>query len=279
MNTPGEDKFKSDAEIERLRLKSNLKEKLLGRALQESEDLISILARKQEELCELNSRLENAKDLLKQSFQRYVSAEVVEQILESSRPVDLLGERKILTIMFSDIRGFTSLAEQFDPEELVRFLNSYLSEMIDIIFQNEGTLDKFMGDAILAFFGAPISFGDDALRAVRAAIAMQRRLSELNQEWQKDGRPRVKMGIGISTGEVIVGNIGSEKRMEYTVIGQHVNYAQRIEGLTKEIPYDILIGESTYNGVRDSVSAEPFGPLSIDGIRTPMTIYGIDGSR
>jgi adenylate cyclase len=279
MDALWKDNLESNAEIERLRLKSNLKEKLLGRALQESESLIAKLARKQEELRELNSRLENAKDLLKQSFQRYVSAEVVEEILQSSLPVDLLGERKTVTVMFSDIRGFTSLSEQFDPEELVSFLNSYLSEMIEIIFQNEGTLDKFMGDAILSFFGAPISFGNDALRAVRTAVGMQSRLDELNHAWQMDGRPQIKMGVGISTGEVIVGNIGSEKRIEYTVIGQNVNYAQRIEGLTKEYPYGILIGESTYREVRGSVSAEAFGPLSIDGIRTPMTIYGIKGLK
>lgn len=267
------------AQVEKLRLKANVKEKLLGRTLHESEAISQKLALKQEELRNLNAQLEKAKNLLKQSFQRYVSAQIVEEILQSSEPVNLKGQRKTVSILLSDIRGFTALSERLDPEDLVRFLNSYLSEMIEIIFKHEGTLDKFMGDAILALFGAPVGHGDDALRAVRTAVAMQEKLRELNETWKTNGWPNIKIGIGISTGEVVVGNIGSEKRMEYTVIGQDVNYAQRIETLTKELPADILISESTYEEVRDFVKAEKYEPLTIRGKREPIVVYGVFGMK
>lgn len=261
--------------IEKLQLKANVKEKLLGRALRETHVIAEKLAQKQEELRAVNAQLEKAKDLLKQSFQRYVSAQIVEEILEAAEPVNLKGERKTVTILLSDIRGFTTLAEQLQPEALVQFLNSYFSAMIDIIFEYEGTLDKFMGDAILALFGAPVSHGDDALRAVKTAIAMQRKLRELNETWGMDGKPNIKIGIGISTGEVVVGNIGSEKRMEYTVIGQDVNYAQRIEALTKELPADILISESTYYRIKSRVTATEYEPIVIKGKREPIKVYGV----
>lgn len=262
-------------QIEKLRLKAAVKEKLLGRSLGESAKIAEKLALKQEELRKLNIELEKAKDLLKQSFQRYVSAQIVEEILHSATPVNLRGERKIVTILLSDIRGFTGLSEQMEPEALVQFLNSYLSEMIEIIFEHEGTLDKFMGDAVLALFGAPVAHGDDALRAVKAALAMQRKLRELNEIWRNDGKPNIKIGIGISTGEVVVGNIGSEKRMEYTVIGQDVNYAQRIEALTKELSADILISESTYEKVKGLVATQKFGPIFIRGKKEPIKVYGV----
>jgi adenylate cyclase len=279
MQTPEKKDLQLGIEVERLRLKANLKEKLLGRALHDSEILSEKLARKQEELREINSQLGRAKELLKQSFQRFVSHHIVEEILQTCEPVNLRGERKTVTILVSDIRGFTALSEQFEPEELVSFLNTYLSEMIEVIFDNEGTLDKFMGDAILALFGAPLSLGDDALRAVRTAIAMQDKLRELNRTWKTEGKPKLKIGIGISTGEVVVGNIGSEKRMEYTVIGQDVNYATRIETLTKELSCDILVAESTYEKVKDFVLAEKFGPIPIRGSNVRMNVYGIRGLK
>jgi adenylate cyclase len=261
--------------IEKLQLKANVKEKLLGRALRETHVIAEKLAQKQEELRIVNFQLEKAKDLLKQSFQRYVSAQIVDEILDAAEPVNLKGQRKTVTILLSDIRGFTALAEQLQPEALVQFLNSYFSAMIDIIFEHEGTLDKFMGDAILALFGAPVSRDDDAFRAVKTAIAMQRKLRELNDAWRTDGKPNIRIGIGISTGEVVAGNIGSEKRMEYTVIGQDVNYAQRIEALTKELPADILISESTYEQVKTRVTAQEFEPLIIKGKREPIKVYAV----
>lgn len=235
--------------------------------------------RSEAELRVLNVQLEKAKDLLKQSFQRYVSAHIVDEILESSQPVNLMGEKRNVSILLSDIRGFTSLSEQLEAEELVSYLNSYFSEMIEIILEHEGTLDKFMGDAILALFGAPLGHHDDSLRAVKAALAMQEKLGELNAFWIKNGKPGIKIGIGISTGEVVVGNIGSEKRLEYTVIGQDVNYAQRIEALTKELQVDILISEQTYEETKDHVIVEKFGPLTIRGKKEPITVYGVKGLK
>lgn len=267
------------SQIEKLRLKTNVKEKLLGRTLRESEVISQKLALKQEELRKLNAQLEKAKNLLKQSFQRYVSAQIVEEILQSSEPVNLKGQRKTVSILLSDIRGFTALSERLDPEDLVWLLNSYLSEMIDIIFEHEGTLDKFMGDAVLALFGAPVGHDDDALRAVRTAVAMQEKLREMNDIWSTNGKPNIEIGIGISTGEVVVGNIGSEKRMEYTVIGQDVNYAQRIEALTKELPADILVSESTYERIKDFVLAEKYEPLTIKGKKEPIVVYSIFGLK
>ncbi|HNZ16827.1 MAG: adenylate/guanylate cyclase domain-containing protein [Candidatus Hydrogenedentes bacterium] len=222
---------------------------------------------------------ERRRQLLRQSFSRYVSAEIVDQILRSSQPVNVSGERRTVTILMTDIRGFTSMAETMDPEALVRFLNTYFAAMIDIILENEGTLDKFMGDAVLALFGAPVQHDDDALRAVKVALAMRDTLRRLNAQWASAGKPQIRIGIGISTGEVIVGNIGSARRLEYTAIGKDVNYAQRIEALTKEIPAGILINETTYELVKDHVVAEKFGPLIIRGREAPVCVYGINGLR
>jgi len=235
--------------------------------------------RSEAELRVLNAQLEKAKDLLKQSFQRYVSAHIVDEILESSQTVNLTGEKRTVSILLSDIRGFTSLSEQLEAEELVSYLNSYFSEMIEIILGHEGTLDKFMGDAILALFGAPLGHDDDSLRAVKAALAMQEKLNDLNEFWIKNGKPKIKVGIGISTGEVVVGNIGSEKRLEYTVIGQDVNYAQRIEDLTKELQVDILISEQTYEETKEHIVVEKFGPLTIRGKKDPITVYAVKGLK
>lgn len=229
------------------------------------------------ELRVLNEQLERAKELLKESFGRYVSSQVVDEVLQSSQPVDLSGQRKTVTILLSDIRGFTSLSQHMKAEDLVAFLNSYFAAMIDIIFANGGTLDKFMGDAVLVLFGAPVSHEDDSLRAVRAALAMQGKLRELNEHWGTVGMPNIRIGIGISTGEVVVGNIGSVRRLEYTAIGQDVNYAQRIEELTKEFPADILVSEATYEEVKGHVIAKKFGPVTIRGKDAPVNIYGLLG--
>lgn len=222
-------------------------------------------------------REEKRKELLRQSFERYVSAQIVDQILRSSQPVNVSGERRAVTILMSDIRGFTSMSERMAPEDLVQFLNSYFAAMIDIILANEGTLDKFMGDAVLALFGAPICHDDDPLRAVKVALAMQDKLRDLNAHWADQGKPKIRVGIGISTGEVIVGNIGSSRRLEYTAIGQYVNYAQRIEDLTKSLPCDILISDTTYERVKDYVQAERFGPLTIRGREAAIYVYGVKG--
>jgi len=183
------------------------------------------------------------------------------------------------TVLISDIRGFTSLAESMATEELVEFLNQYFEAMTKIILDYGGLVDKFMGDVLLALFGAIYSHDDDPMRAVKAAVEMQKTIEGLNARWCNNGMPEIKIGIGISTGEVIVGNIGSEQRLEFTGIGSDVSYAQRIEGLTKTIPSSILLNESTYLRVRNEVCATKYGPLEIKGKKDAISIYGVERLR
>ncbi|MBI4832855.1 MAG: response regulator [Candidatus Lindowbacteria bacterium] len=228
-------------------------------------------------LKQLNQNLERAKELLTISFQRYMSEHLLERVLQSSKPVSLSGEKRPVTILISDIRDFTSLAENMTPERLVEFLNQYFEPMVEIILDNEGLLDKFMGDSVMALFGAIYTHEDDSLRAVKAGIEMQDAVERLNKQWAMEGKPSIRIGIGISTGEVVVGNIGSEKRMEFTVIGQDVNYAQRIEGLTKTLRSSVLISEPTYFEVRDRIHAVPYAPIEIKGKKDPIVVYGAEG--
>ena len=260
---------------ERLLLRAEMK--LPGKAWLEFK--IDSLKKQNKLLYGLNQNLQRAQELLSISFQRYISEHLLKEILASSEPVSLSGEKKDVTVLISDIRGFTSLAENMATEELVEFLNQYFEAMIKIVLDYEGLLDKFMGDALLALFGAIYSHDDDPMRAVRAALEMQKTIEGLNARWSSKGAPEIKIGIGISTGEIIVGNIGSEQRLEFTGIGPDVNYAQRIETLTKTIPSSILINESTYLRVRDEVYATRYGPLEIRGKMKPIAVYGIEGLR
>ncbi|MCS7049558.1 MAG: adenylate/guanylate cyclase domain-containing protein, partial [Verrucomicrobiae bacterium] len=172
---------------------------------------------------------------IRRTLDRYVSREVAEEILRHSEEYEqtLGGQRRAVTILFSDVRDFTTISEQTDPVELVRQLNEYLGAMVDVVMRHGGTLDKFIGDAIMAVWGAPTSHGapEDAWRAVQTAYEMRQRLAELQRRWELEGRTRLRIGIGLNHGEVVVGNIGSPQRMEYTVIGDPVNVASRVEGL------------------------------------------------
>ncbi|HEU5051025.1 MAG TPA: adenylate/guanylate cyclase domain-containing protein [Gemmatimonadales bacterium] len=165
---------------------------------------------------------------VRSNFERYFAPNVAAEIVQHKEAIRLGGERLPLTILFSDIRGFTSLSEAMAPEEIVQLLTDYFSEMVEIVFEHGGTLDKFIGDAIMALWGAPIAHADDADRALSAAIAMQKAVGELNARWAAEGRPTIGVGIGINYGEAFAGNIGSHRRLEYTVIGDAVNTAARI---------------------------------------------------
>jgi adenylate cyclase len=180
-----------------------------------------------------------------------------------------------VTILTSDVRGFTSLSEASDPLELVQLLNEYFTVMVEIVMKHEGTLDKFIGDAILAVYGAPLSAGpeEDALRAVRTAVEMRAELAKLQERWKAQGRPPIKIGIGINSGEVIVGNIGSPRRMEYTVIGDVVNVACRVESLNKDLGTDILITESVYELVRRHVEVEHMETRAVRGRSKNTELY------
>ncbi|MBI5417046.1 HAMP domain-containing protein [Candidatus Poribacteria bacterium] len=211
------------------------------------------------------------RDKIRNTFSKYVSPQVVNKILEENIPTG--GEKKKMTILFSDIRGFTPMAEIMEPQDVVAMLNEYFSIMVDIIFKYNGTLDKYIGDAIMAEFGAPIASSDDALRAVYTAIEMQKGLKKLNEKFIKNGKQPIYMGIGINTGESVAGNIGSSKRMEYTVIGDNVNLASRVCG--KSLGGQILITESTYKEVEKYVELNKLEPMMVKGKSQPIIIYEV----
>jgi adenylate cyclase len=219
----------------------------------------------------------------RRTLERYVSKNLVREILENpdSYYGSLRGVRVPATILFSDLIGFTTLSEKADPEALVAQLNEYLSRMTSVVFRNGGTLDKFIGDAIMAVWGNVRSFGmaQDTKDCVRAALAMRRELRQLNQKWREEGRMGLGMGIGINQGEVIVGNIGSHERMDPTVIGDSVNLASRLEGLTRIYGVDILVGASAAELARDEVHIRSVARVQVKGKSKPVDIFTFVGAR
>lgn len=226
-------------------------------------------------------RAEMERRRTKAMFGRYVSPAVVEQLLNNPELVLLGGTRQEVTIMFSDIRGFTSYSEGRPPEEVVQRLNEYLTEMTRIIFHHGGTLDKYMGDGLMAIFGAPISYEDHGERALRASLEMQTRLEELNQVWLEKGEQTFETGVGLNSGSVIVGNVGSPERMDYTVIGEDVNLASRLEGLNKEHGTRIIISDRILKCLAgDSTTwpytVRPLGTVAVRGFEEPIPIYTVE---
>ena len=216
---------------------------------------------------------EREKRFIRSAFSYYLSQEVINQLLAHPEKLKLGGERKYLTIFFSDLQGFTSLSEQMEPEELVSLLNHYLTEMSEIILKNRGTIDKFEGDAIMAFFGAPLDYPDHAQSACLSALEMQTRLEELNKSWEEKGLPRLIVRIGINTGYALVGNMGSEKRMDYTVIGDEVNLASRLEGANKSYGTKIMLSESTYQEAKNVIEARELDLIQVVGKEKPVRVY------
>ena len=201
---------------------------------------------------------------IRQIFSSYVSPKIVKELIDNPDKAKLGGERRIVTILFSDVVGFTSLSERRQPEEVVSVLNEYFKEMADIIFRWDGTLDKFVGDEIMALWGAPLEQPNHAELALRCALHMSAKLSELQEMWQTRGSEVMDVGIGINTGEVIIGNIGAAgKKMDYTAIGDHVNLAARVEKLTRQYGTRILITENTYEHIEPLVTKGRFGHLEI----------------
>jgi len=217
------------------------------------------------------------KEVIKGAFSKYVTKSVVDRILQHQDGLKLGGEKKEVTIFFSDIRGFTPMSEVLTPEEVVHLLNEYFTAMTAIIFKYEGTLDKFMGDAIMAVYGAPIDMPDHAERAVFAAIEMSAKMKELQAKWKAEGKREVNIGIGINSGEVIVGNIGSMERMEYTAIGDNVNLSQRLESVAEK--GQILISSATYEKVKDKVNATPLEPIKLKGKAEKVAAYSVEGLK
>ena len=218
---------------------------------------------------------------VKRAFQQYVPEGVVKNIIANPALLRFGGDRKELTILFSDVRGFTTYSERHDAEKVVEILGEYLTRMVDVVFKNEGTLDKFIGDAVMAIFGAPVPQTDHALRACKTAVGMMAELKALRQKWAQEGRDPFAIGIGINTGEVIVGNLGSEQRFDYTVIGDPVNLAARLESLNKEFPQasGIIISDFTYALVKDQVDARPLGEVQVKGKDRPVIAYELLGVK
>ncbi|MHC5824709.1 MAG: adenylate/guanylate cyclase domain-containing protein, partial [Nostoc sp.] len=205
---------------------------VVGKLRENGRNLEHRIRERTTDLAETNTELEKRNQLIRQVFGRYLSDTVVANLLESPERLKLGGERRKITILTSDLRGFTALSERFAPEEVIHILNLYLEYMADLINHYQGTIDEFMGDGILVLFGAPIGKEDDALRAVTCACAMQLAMVGVNEKMKTLGWPLLEMGIGINTGEVIVGNIGSEKRTKYGIVGSQVNLTYRIESYT-----------------------------------------------
>jgi class 3 adenylate cyclase len=222
-----------------------------------------------------NAMVRLLKDRLRvrETFSKYVSEQVAEKILSHPEGVPLLGERRTITILYADIRGFTALAEHGNPEEIVMLLNDCFTRLIDIIFKYEGTLDKFMGDSVMALFGAPIAFPDSLERAIYAGLEMQEQMALFNQERKQAGRAEIQIGIGINYGEVIIGNVGSKKRLEYTAIGDNVNIAFRLQEIAEG--GQILVTEECYSLVDDKFIGYPIGPITVKGKKKPITVVQI----
>ncbi|MBM0742885.1 adenylate/guanylate cyclase domain-containing protein [Phormidium sp. CLA17] len=212
---------------------------------------------------------------MRKTFGRYLTDEVVSNLLETPSGLQLGGERRKVTVLMSDLRGFSAVSEWLPPEKVVMLLNLYFGAMAEVVDKYKGTINEFIGDGIFVMFGAPVSRADDAQRAIACAVAMQCAMATVNEQNQQVGLPAIEMGIGIHTGEVVVGNVGSQKRAKYTVIGNHVNLAARIESYT--VGGQILISEDTLKDANCEVRID--GQLQVEpkGIRVPITLYEVGG--
>ena len=212
--------------------------------------------------------------LVRSNFERYFSPNIAQVISQQQDAGRLPSEKRPVVVFFSDIRGFTPMSETMSPDEIAKLLTEYFTEMVDKVFEHGGTLDKFMGDAIMALWGAPIAHADDADRAVQCALAQLTELEKLNTKWKQEGRTEVQIGIAINFGEVFAGNIGSDRRLEYTVIGDAVNTAYRLCG--KAGPNEILISEPFYQQLKNKPPVETLEPIQVKGKTKKIPVYRVN---
>jgi len=253
------------------------KVELLARIRYHSKGYIALLERNAafKALVESQRQLELRNRFIRDTFGRYLSDEIVAELLERPEGLALGGEKRRVTIMMADLRGFTSLSERLPPEKVVRMINNFLEEMTDVIVRHRGTIDEFIGDAILAIFGAPELREDDAERAVACALEMQLAMTRVNARNAQEGLPAVEMGVGLNTGEVVVGNIGSKKRAKYGVVGSAVNLTSRVESYT--VGGQILLAPSTFEAVTSPLVIEGRMEVEPKGVKKPITIYDVVG--
>jgi adenylate cyclase len=216
------------------------------------------------------------KRVVKKLFGRYVSKDVYQQLLSNPALAELGGTRREMTVLFSDIRGFTAVTERGEPEVLVAQLNEYFSRMVEIVFRHHGTVDKFVGDMVMALFGAPVNDEAHADHAVAAAVDMVQALGALNRTWALEGRPQLDVGIGINSGPMIAGNIGSSSIMSYTVIGDNVNLASRLEALNKNYGTRIIISDATRTRMSGSYDVRPLGDVIVKGKTRAASIFAVE---
>jgi adenylate cyclase len=215
------------------------------------------------------------KRVVKALFGRYVSRDVFKQLIDHPELAELGGRRREMTVLFSDIRGFTSVTEKGQPEELVAQLNEYFSTMVEVVFRHQGTVDKFVGDMVMALFGAPVDDPDHVEHALAAAVDMVAELANLNRKWLSEGRVQLDIGIGVNSGEMIAGNIGSSSIMSYTVIGDNVNLGSRLESLNKDFRTRIIISGATRDRLRTAYPTRSLGEVTVKGKSRPVSIFEV----
>ena len=240
----------------------------LERAVKDKETLSTLLSRTSEDL-------EKSSELIKNMFGRYLSTEVMNSLLEDPTALSLGGERRKVTIMMTDLRGFTALSDRLNPEQVVQMLNSYFEVMVDVVLQYHGTINEIIGDALLVIFGAPQEMPDRAQRAIACAIEMQNAMAKVNERNREHGLPELEMGIGLNETEVIVGNVGSTKRSKYAVVGSGVNMTSRIESYT--VGGQILISETVRQEAGDVLRIDAQRDVLPKGSETPLRIYEVGG--
>ena len=239
--------------------------------------LIKLSDKQQLRLNSLNEALEVRNLFIKKTFGRYLSDDIVNTLLETPDGLELGGERRIVTIMMTDLRGFTALCESLSPENVLTIINTYLETMTEIVLRYNGTIDEIIGDGLFIIFGAPIKNDDDAIRSVACAIEMQKAMSTVNERIQKLGFPKIELGIGLNTGEVVVGNIGSSIRTKYGLIGSNVNLTARIESYT--VGGQIFISENTLNACGNILRVDNTYEILPKGVASPINIYEIGGIK